>query len=204
MISKVEFRWSWIYEQAYHSQTLKSKEFNYEKYLKKTTKFISKVKKDWKPIENRIFKILPIETGLEWKEKKVVCYLIKRSALFPISDPLTIPIELEGEKIFVLNSKRFIDMLIHELIHNLFIQNEEKTEKYFQKIFENYPKEEFDTIIHLIIHALHKKIILQIFDDKRLKEEIRNNQFYPAYKRSWEIVNEKGEDEIIREFKNFL
>lgn len=86
----------------------------------------------------------------------------------------------------------------------MFIQNEEKTEKYFQKIFDNYPKEEFDTTIHLIVHALHKKIILKIFDNKRLKKEIESNQFYPAYKRSWEIVNEKGEDWIIREFKNLL
>ena len=113
MIPKVEFRWSGIYEQICHSQTLKLEEFDYEKYLKRTNNFISKVKKDWKPIENKIFKILSIETSLKWKERKIICYLIKKSTLLPISDPLTIPIELEGEKVFVLNSYRFIDMLIH-------------------------------------------------------------------------------------------
>jgi hypothetical protein len=204
MTPKVEFRWSWIYEQSYHSQTLKLKEFDYYKSAKKINDFISKIKKDWVLVEKKIFDTLSIETNLEWKEEKIICYVIKRSSFFPISDPLTIPIEFEGERVFSLNSPRFIDMLIHELIHNLFIQNEEKTEKYFQQIFDNYPEEEFDTIIHLIVHALHKKIFLKIFDDKRLKKEINSNRLYPAYKKSWEIVNKKGEDEIINEFKRFI
>ena len=28
--------------------------------------------------------------------------------------------------------------------------------------------------------------------------------WYPAYKKSWEIVEEKGEDVIIEEFKDYL
>jgi len=30
------------------------------------------------------------------------------------------------------------------------------------------------------------------------------NSYYHAYKRSWEIVNKVGEDNIIKEFKNYI
>ena len=123
----------------------------------------------------------------------------------PISDPLTIPIQFEsGNEILSLTPERFIDMMIHELIHNLFIQNNKEMGDYFKFISKKYEKEEFDTSIHLLLHAIHKKIFEKYFEKARLKEEIKMNSFYPNYKRSWEIVNEQGEDFIIKEFKDYI
>lgn len=204
MIPKIQFKWSWIYEQIYHSINVKSEEYDYETYQRYIDGYITKVKEIWENIGEKVLKVISKESGLTWKEEKIICYPIKRSVLFPISDPLTIPIEFEGKEIFKLSHERFIDMLVHELIHNIMIQNEKKTGKYFSKIFDKYPREEFDTVIHIIVHAIHKKIILEVFDKKRLEKEIAANSFYPAYKRSWEIVNEKGEESIINEFKGCL
>jgi hypothetical protein len=204
MKPKVEFKWSWIYEQEYHAPGIKSKEFNLEKYDKEIKKFISKIKSEWEKVEEKVFLVLSKESGLSWKEEKIFCYVIKQSTFFPISDPLTIPISLGDKDTFTLTSKRYIDMLVHELIHNLLIQNEKESDGYFEKVFNIYKKEKFNTVIHLLIHALHEKVMKSVFNEERLNEEIGATQCFPDYKRSWEIVLEKGSDKIIKEFKETL
>lgn len=205
MVPRIEFRWSWVYDETYHSHTIKSEEFDYESCMGKMKKFIAEIEKIWRPLENDILERISDITGLKWEENKVFCYLIKRSSLQPISDPLTIPIEFESDgDVFSLSSPRFVDMFIHELIHNLFVQNDSAMDKYFEEVFNLYPDEEFNTAIHLLVHAVHKKIFDEFFDPERLEEEFESCKYYPPYNRSWEIVKEKGEDEIIREFKRFI
>jgi hypothetical protein len=201
---KIDFKWSWIYESVVHNPTVKE-EFDYEEYEKFVSSFSRKIKHIWKEKEKEIFSYCEEITGLKWKKKEIPAYFIKISSLAPISDPLTIPIQLEMEdEIISLSPDRFIDMLIHEIIHNLFIQNEKEMGDYFDFILKKYENEEFDTSIHLLLHAIHKKIFLKYFEKERLENEIEMNSYYPAYKRSWEIVNEVGEDEIIKEFKDYI
>lgn len=203
MIPKIEFKWSWIFEQTYHANNVKSEEFDFGIYGKETKEFIDQLNTEWNKIGSKVLEVLNEESGLKWKEEKIICYVIKRSTMHPISDPITIPIEVEmGEKVFPLSVNRYIDMFIHELIHNLMDQNEDETEEYFGKVFDIYKEEEFDTTIHVLLHALHKKVFEQAFDEDRLKAEIEANNFYDAYKRSWDIVEEKGADKIISELTN--
>ena len=155
--------------------------------------------------EEKIFSYLEEVSGLNWQKEEIPVYLIKISSIMPLSDPLTIPIQFEfDDKVFTLTPERFIDMLIHELIHNLLIQNNGRVESYFEFILNKYKEEDFNTAIHLIVHAIHKKIFLEFFNKERLKEEIEASSFYPAYKKSWEIVNEKREDFIIKEFRDYV
>jgi len=200
---EVDFVWSFIYEQIIHNPTVDER-FDSERYEKFVNSFIKKIKPIWKKLEQEIFDYCKKITGLKWKKDNIVVYVIKISSIMPISDPLTIPIQFQSEKeIFSLTPEKFIDMMIHELIHNLFIQNGEEIGNYFEYILRKYKKEDFDTAIHLIVHAIHKKIFLKFFSRERLNKEIKDCSFYPPYKRSWEIVNEKGEDRIIEEFKNY-
>ncbi len=205
MVPKVNFKWSFIYQQLIHSSNVKSEEFDifeYEKYVKD---FILSIEESWRKIEPSIFRYCEEISGLKWKKSEIDCYVIKISSYHPFSDPLTIPINLESDgEVYPLTKERYIDFLIHELLHNLFIQNDEETWEYFNHIFNEYSKEEFDTVIHIPIHMLHKKIFIKFFNENRLIEEIKLSNYYPSYKRSWEIVNEKGEDNLIKEFKNHL
>ncbi len=201
---KIDFVWSFIYEQTIHNPTVKE-EFDYERYQKYIEQYIKNVENLWKNKEKEIFNSCEEITGLKWKKDEIPIYIIKRSSIMPISDPLTIPIQFESEcEIFSLEPKRFIDIMVHEIIHNLFIQNEEEMGDYFDFILEKYKDEDFNTAIHLLLHSIHKKIFEKHFDKNRLDEEIEMSSFYPSYKRSWEIVNKVGEDSIVKEFKDYV
>ncbi len=206
MKPKLEFIYSSIYQEVIHSPYLESEKYDYEKYEDFVKDYISKIKDIWKNIEKEVFNYVEEISNLNWKEDSIKLYVIKRSFFLAFSDPLTIPIELDiGEKVITLTHERFIDMLIHELIHNLFIQNKEKIGKYFTTFLpKKYEKESLVTQAHILLHALHKKIFLKLFDKKRLDLEIEMNAYYPDYKRSWEIINEIGEDKIIQEFKDYI
>ena len=41
------------------------------------------------------------------------------------------------------------------------IQNDKEIGDYFDFILEKYKQEDFDTAIHLLVHAIHKKIFLK-------------------------------------------
>jgi len=201
---KVNFIWSFIYEYEIHSKHVEEN-FDYKKYEKFINLYLKKIEPLWRKKEKEILKYCEEITGLKWKKKEIPVYVIKISSIMPISDPLTIPIQFQsGKEIFTLSKERFMDMLIHEIIHNLFIQNEKEIGNYFEFILNKYKNEEFNTSIHLLLHAIHKKILLKFFGKERLNEEIKMNSFYPAYKRSWEIIENLGEDKIIDEFKDYL
>ena len=163
-IPKIEFVWSWIYQMEVHSHNVKTEEYDYESYEKYVFDFIKKIEKEWNKKGNEILKYIEEITNLKWKEEKIKCYMVKISTFLPFSYPLTIPIQFEamGGKIYVLSVERYIDMLIHELIHNLFVQNELETEKYFDYMLDNYENESFNTKIHLLLHAIHKKVYLKL------------------------------------------
>lgn len=205
MIPKIKFIWSYLYQLEIHSQKVDTEEYNYEEYEKYVLDFIKELEKEWEKFGKSILEYMKNLTGLKWNREAIECYVIKISTYTPISSPLTIPIQLQaGKEIYTLSIDRYIDMLIHELIHNLFIDNKNTDDYFMYLINEKYKNEEFNTAIHVPIHTIHKKIFLKFFDKKRLESEINMSSYYPAYKRSWEIVNQIGEDKIIEEMKKKL
>ncbi|MBU0962441.1 MAG: hypothetical protein KKD48_00900 [Nanoarchaeota archaeon] len=142
-------------------------------------------------------------TGLKWKKKEINCYVLKISEFYPFSDPLTIAIQLKyKDKITTLNVNRFIDILIHELIHNLFIENGINMHKYFQYLFKKYKNLSHRTVIHIPLYAVHKEIYLKFFSKKRLEYDIKIAQKRSDYKNAWDIVLKEGSKKIITGLKN--
>jgi len=200
MVPKVNFIWSWIYQSQIHSTTV-DEEYDYESYTRYVESFIKGIKKTWKALEENVFRSIEELSGLKWGKSELNCYVIKISSMNPISDPMTIPIQLQAEGgNFTLSEERFIDMVVHELIHNLFIQNEDKMNQYFKYALRKYKNEQLNTIIHLFLHAIQKKIFLKLFDKRRLNNEKQACSFYDADKKSWDMVDKIGEDIIIQEF----
>lgn len=197
MIPKIEFRYSWIYDQSYSrylwvQKALEEQERNYPTY-KQIDKYIKSIKKIWEKEETKILEELSKITKLKWKEEKIICYVV--GYCIPFSDPLTIPI-------YPKDKNKFIDVLIHELIHQLFIQkgNMNIAKNAWEFIYSKYKKESFKTKIHIPLHAIHSKIYLKFFNKERLQKDFENIKRLEDYRKSWEIVKKEGYQNIIKEF----
>ncbi len=201
MEPKINFVWSFVYQSDVHSVFIKTESYDYKKYEKFVLEFIKQLKKEWAKYERAILSYIEELTGLKWKKAEIDCYVIKISPFYSISQPLTIPIQVEvGTEVYTLSLDRYVDMLIHEIIHVLFVQNYKETDRYFDHLLKGeYKGEKFNATIHIPVHAIHKKIFLKFFDEKRLKQEIEACKYYPDYYRSWEIVEKIGSDKIIKD-----
>jgi len=182
MIPKIEFRYSMVYDGIWK---FKNKPY---KFMLNYTKSIEKF---WRKKEKKVLIEIQKITGLKWKEKVVRCYIITNGRCF--SDPLTI--------IYFKDKSRFIDTLVHEMIHQIQIQGGKNFRKWLNYLYKRYPNEDRLTYAHIFLHAVHKKIYLKLFNKKRLDRDIKICNKYPGYKRAWEIVEKEGYENIIKEFR---
>lgn len=189
---KVIFRYSWIYDQIWKEWwVLRKKKMKNYPSTKKVLNYIKKVEKLWRKDERKILQELSKITKLKWKSKSVDCYIVGRSRSF--SYPLTM-------SIYEKKPDYFIDVLIHELIHNIFIQNEKKIEKSWKYFYKKYKKESITTKHHIYLHAIHQYIYLKFYGKKRLERDIEWAQTKRDYRRAWDIVQKEGYQNIINEF----
>lgn len=195
MTPKVIFRYSWIYDENWKEWIKLYKNKSRDLSIERILKYIQDVEKDWRKIEKSIMKELSKVTHLKWHEN-INCYVV--SNCIPFSDPLTLRVYDKKYK--------FIDVLIHELIHQIFAQgnNLQITENSFKHFEEKYPKENFNTIIHIVLYAVHKHIYLKFFGEKRLKEDQEFLKDIETYRKAWEIVEKEGYKNIIDQFTKRL
>jgi hypothetical protein len=186
-IPKIIFRYSWIYDRNWREWIKLYPRMVAMPYPeeKETKQAIKKIQKIWSKKEKMIlFEIAKI-AGLTWREKEIICYVVGKARGF--SDPLTIGIKKNDPDFAV-------DTLVHELIHQVFLQNENKksVRDMLKKLKKNYPAESRVTRIHIVIHAVHKKIYLKFFSQERLDLDKWRCEKNPEYKKAWEIVEKDG------------
>lgn len=190
-VPKIEFCNSWIYDDHFRDFYRRQKR-EYPDYGKLDAKR-RRLEKAWEKDGPAMLAEMQKATGLRWKEKKIQCFVVGRC--LPFSYPLTVSIYEEYSIDYT------IDVLTHELIHQLFVQNEEEMKKVWEYVFKTYKKEEFNTIIHVPVHAIHHHIFTELLSKKRLEREIDSMEDHPDYKRSWDIVLEEGAENIIKEIR---
>ena len=192
MVPKIIFKYSWIYNQHWREVYRKDKNYPSEKEI---LSYIKKVENLWRKDEKTILKELEVVSGLRWQEKSTVCYVEGRCISF--SDPLTIMVYKE------LPLDYFVDVLTHELVHQLFTQNDNsrKSKKTWNYFHRKYKSENHNTIIHIPVCAMHSHIFLKYFGQTRLEREIKSLSNLPTYKSAWDIVEREGYQNIIKEFK---
>lgn len=190
LIPKIIFQYPWIYDQIWKGGLMNKKFRNYPS-KKQILNYIKKIEKLWRKDEKKVLRALSRITHLKWKSKIINCYVVGRC--IPFSDPLTIPV-------YKKYPDYFIDVLIHELIHNLFVQNFERTKKTCQYFHRRYKKQPETTKIHILLHAIHSHIYLKFYTEERLKRDIKLISRLPDYRKSWQIVQKEGYENIIKEF----
>lgn len=193
---KVVFRYSRIYDQVYRRSKVKLRR-GPKKYpsTKKILKYIKRVEKLWRKDERKVLSEISKAIGLKWKSKFIICYVVGRS--IPFSSPLTMPI-------YEKHPDYFVDVLTHELIHNLFVQNMDKSKRAWNYIFKRYKRFSWNTKTHIPLHAIHTHIYLKFYSEKRLERDIRLISFLPDYDKSWRTVQKEGYEKIIKEFRKRL
>ena len=189
MIPRIVFRHSHAYDQVFDDIS-RVKDYPKEREI---VDYIYKVQRIWDKIGKKILKELEEVTKLEFKDDKIICYVVGNA--IPFHDPLTIPI-------YKKEYNYFIDTLIHEIIHILFTQegNLKRAKKSWKYIFTKYKNETFDTKIHIPLHAVHTYIYNKFFSMERLEHDIVELYNIKAYRRSWDIVNKEGYGRIMEEF----
>lgn len=194
MTPKVLFKYSWPYDESW-KENYKGSTYEYKAYpsAKKIEAYIQIISKLWKQKEKQVLKEIADVTHLSWHTPTITCYVVGRC--IPFSDPLTIPV-------YDQYPDYFIDILTHELIHRLFTdgQNEHKAKEAWKYIHTTYKKEQFNTQIHIPLHAVHKHIYLKYFNESHIQRDQRLIRHLAPYKKSWRIVEKEGYENIIKEF----
>ena len=198
MIPKIEFRYSKVYDRHYRESAeikkhLKEKKQEYPSG-KETKYYMKKVEKIWRKKEKEILVEIQKISKLKWRDKKIICYVVGCGRSF--SEPLTL-------RIFGKDTDTFIDTLIHELIHQIHIQDP-KYMKWQNHVFKKYEKEERVTKTHIALDAIYWKVIKNIFNEKRTEREIKRHQRDKGYARAWEIVQEEGRENVLKKFHKII
>ncbi len=200
MIPKIEFEYSSVYDEHWK----KYLEIYYKAYKDPKTKiiidhyptkekimnYIKKIKPLWKKEERKILNKISELTKLEWKEEKIKVYMVGKCV--PYSDPLTMT--------FYKNNNDFIDVLTHELIHQIQSQNSKTYHKWALYVEKRYKKESPLTRRHILLHAVHKELYLKLLGKSRLNRNLKKS-VKKSYKRAWEIVENEGYENIIKKFR---
>lgn len=150
---------------------------------------------EWDKNGQKILQALYDATGFEFKRNIIDVYIVSATNR-DMSAPLIIRSRYTAQE--------FIEVITHELIHVLFGDNN------FHPGFE---EENSTTRNHIYLYAILKHIYLdllkqpEIFQKEITKYTPENLVLHPVnadYARAWQIVEEKGYMNLIKEVKDFV
>lgn len=129
-------------------------------------------------------------------DRNLECFVFGRG-LTPKSTPFLLPIwNREGKQ---WSDEKFIDLVIHELLHIFLITN---NDAYWKFVFEKYSTEEPAAQNHLLLYA----IMYQIYRETWQKEplDFSRDNLPTGYARAITLVREVGYKELIAEYKLYV
>lgn len=199
MMPKVEFRYSYIYDELFRNSILLNKIIKQSKRTYPSSaeiiKFMNELEMVWKKEGNKILDKISIISGLKWPAGNIPCYVV--GFCRPMSEPLTIKM--------CKDITHAIDILTHELIHYLQTKvNDKKWDKWQKYLDSKYSKESATTRDHIFLNAVHMALYLDFFGPDRLVRDIDNSQFSQDYQRAWKIVEKEGPDKIVNKFRKTI
>ena len=154
---------------------------------------IKQYEREWRKYEKKILTGICTATGLGFSVDRVYAHIVSGNPR-QISHPLVI------KSGFI--PSEFVNVLTHELIHQIFVFNNSDKNIYKQK----YINGEIMTVKrHVIVHAIMKYIFLDILNEPaRLKTSIESAEKHSSddYIRAWAIVETIGYKKIINDLKN--
>ena len=154
-------------------------------------KHIADLKAEWEKWGPKIFDELARITKLDWEEKDIRCYVVS-GTFSSFSHPLTLKIYDTTEKM--------LNVFTHELIHRLLNSptHPERVKQARKELIEKYKDEQITTKNHIVLYAIHSKLMLTLFGAEKMEKEMASIK-KPEFIRAWQIVNEYGQEKILND-----
>ncbi|MDR3558227.1 MAG: hypothetical protein P4L61_01715 [Candidatus Pacebacteria bacterium] len=156
-------------------------------------KNVKEYEKEWEKYGDRILDGLTTITNLSFKRNQIDIHVVSGNPR-----PFSRPIVLKSR----YSPIDFINIVTHELIHCLFVDNEKELDgKEFYKIENKIVSS------HVLIYAILKSVYFDILNEpERFERNMQSLSEYDsdsnaAYKEAWNIVNKIGYKEIIKGFR---
>jgi hypothetical protein len=129
-------------------------------------------------------------------ERNLECFIFGRG-LTPKSAPFMLPIWNRQQEQW--SDEKFIDLMIHELLH---IFQSTNNADYWKFVQEKYSAEEPVTQNHLLLYAMLQQIYQDIWQTEPI--DFGRDNMPPGYARAISLVKEIGYKELIEEYKNII
>ncbi|MDD5178046.1 MAG: hypothetical protein PHT54_02055 [Candidatus Nanoarchaeia archaeon] len=142
--------------------------------------YLHDVEEFWKKEQNSIINQIEKIAGMRFKGD-ADCYLVKDMFYTALSHPMTIKKEDDFDK-----SKA---ILIHELIHVLFVQNKNKGEKMLRLLNEMFPGQDMVFRAHFPLLLVERKVIESIYGDKFMKKVLEMDRHSDELDYVWKEAN---------------
>ncbi len=149
---------------------------------------------EWNKHEIKVLQGMCEILDLEFYNKVIDVYVVG-AHVNAMSEPLIIDARCTPDV--------FVDILTHELLHVLLIDNTKKVA--VRKIWQEMFPEAIDrkSLYHVLVHAVHKEIYLNVLNaPERLERNLKRNFGWKSYEDAWNIVEKRGHMEIINDFKS--
>ncbi|MCB0367842.1 MAG: hypothetical protein KDD45_00015 [Bdellovibrionales bacterium] len=162
---------------------------------------VSNVLKHWEFLwvktnnEKNILATLAELTG-RVPERNLECFVFG-AGLGAMSTPFLLPIwNKAGEQ---WSDEKFIDLIIHELLHIFLVTN---NEQYWESVKEKFSEEEPVCRNHILLYAMLCQIYQKLFNKEPI--DFNRDNLPPGYARAIQIVRETGYEELIAEYQKFI
>ncbi|MCA9359487.1 hypothetical protein KC850_00420 [Candidatus Kaiserbacteria bacterium] len=161
---------------------------------------IRDVMKRWKTIwqtENEQHSLLEKLSQITKRvpERNLECFIFGRG-LSPKSTPFMIPIWNRKQEQW--SDEKFIDLMIHELLHIFLVTD---NDSYWELVRKKYHNEELVTQNHILLYAMLYQLYQDIWNTEPM--DFSRDNLPPGYARAIEMVKEIGYKELISEYDQF-
>lgn len=145
----------------------------------------------WRPNGDKILTAMIEVLGLQFSQTEIDVYIVPW--FDAISDPMILGPAFKTQN-------EVVNTLTHELLHRLLTENTitDYTYDYLSGWKELFGDLEFNTLVHIPVHAVMKKLYLEDIARPDLLEldklKVKDNQ---PYVDAWEYVDKNGHEQII-------
>jgi hypothetical protein len=189
MIPKINIVYSGVYDGLFYEH--ERQDFT-EESRKTGGKYAKKLQKSWDKIAKKVLPAMQGVSGLKWKKKELDAYVVRYSG-YSFSMPLTLLMKKD--------IRHANEVIAHELIHNLIVQNKDRI-RYKNKIIKKH-KPVFKTETHVLLYAILKLTLERAFGKRAkgyLDYELLIFNRNKEYRKAWDIVMEEGAERVIDTF----